>query len=470
MKDFSWYLLGSVFPMIIGFIKIPIFTRHFSTVDYGYYGLVVATYTYLSMFLFSWLASCIWRFYQKYKQENRLQIFYSNIIFLFLLSVFVLTLLSTAWFLISDNEMTRLLILFGYFQLVLNQFILLYMIMIRMEGRAQYFNLFQTVRVIISFLLLFILVFRYEMNISALLLSLAAIDVIMLIYLLLRNPLKAKVNFKLINKPDLRIILQYGVVGLLANVGLLVILSSDRYIIALFEEIRFVGIYDQTYKIAQVSVAALAAVYMNTINPTYLYALEKDFSNSVKMLTQYVTAFIMIGLPIVVYASFFSKEIALIMLGPEFREGFFLLPYIFLGTFFFHLSQFWENRLKFSDKLKSLSLSIIFTMLLNLALNIIMIRAYGYQWAAISTLISYFILFLFYYLSDSSAYFKNRNHILLLLKVFLILFLQYAIHVTMRKLLAFNLFYSFLEAIIWVLIYYLIFRKKIHSLSLPLMA
>ena len=38
MKDLSWYLLGTIIPMGVGFIKTPIFTRYFTPEEYGYLG------------------------------------------------------------------------------------------------------------------------------------------------------------------------------------------------------------------------------------------------------------------------------------------------------------------------------------------------------------------------------------------------------------------------------------------------
>jgi len=39
--DMGWYLLGTLIPMGVGFVKTPIFTRYFTPEEYGYLGLVI---------------------------------------------------------------------------------------------------------------------------------------------------------------------------------------------------------------------------------------------------------------------------------------------------------------------------------------------------------------------------------------------------------------------------------------------
>ncbi len=39
VKDMSWYLIGTIIPMGVGFIKTPVFTRYFTPEEFGYLGL-----------------------------------------------------------------------------------------------------------------------------------------------------------------------------------------------------------------------------------------------------------------------------------------------------------------------------------------------------------------------------------------------------------------------------------------------
>src|SRR5690606_17720404 len=92
--DLSWYMVGAMIPMLLNLIKTPILTRHYTTDDFGYLGLMMTTFGYLSTISFSWLASCIWRYYNEFSKRIGLNILFSNILFLFVVSSVLLLVLS----------------------------------------------------------------------------------------------------------------------------------------------------------------------------------------------------------------------------------------------------------------------------------------------------------------------------------------------------------------------------------------
>ena len=187
--------------------------------------------------------------------------------------------------------------------------------------------------------------------------------------------------------------LGYGSAGLLLNLSILSLSYFDRYIIAFFYELEEVGIYDQVSKISQLSVIALVTIYFNTINPVLFRRLELDFQGSLESMKSYVFTFVFFGVPIVFYLSLFSEELATLLLGINFREGYVMMPYFFMGSFLYGLCNFFELRLKFSNRIKKLSLIALCIASINIVLNIFLVRSFCYQWAAFTTLISYVILF-----------------------------------------------------------------------------
>ena len=74
--------------------------------------------------------------------------------------------------------------------------------------------------------------------------------------------------------------------------------------------------------------------------------------------------------------------------------------------------------MKFSNKMRLLSIIFLVGALFNLGVNLWLVPVYGYQWAAISTLITYFLIVLFLGLYDkalfNSALSSNRKLGLLL--------------------------------------------------------
>ncbi len=467
LKDFSWYFLGSFMPLLIGFIKTPVFTRHFNKEEYGYLGLVSLTFTYLGMLLFSWIGSCIWRYYSKYEAERTLKALYSNLLFLYSLAIVLLLVVSVTWYIVVENTLVKQLIFYSFFQILLSQLFLFYMILVRLKGQAKFYTIFQSIRAFLSILIVLLLVFKFDANISALISSLVMIDALAILFLAMINPVEVSFNFKLIKKENLKELIVYGSAGLIINIGFLVITSSDRYIIYILSNLETVGIYDQVYKISQLSVVVLVTIFFNTINPTLLKELETNFNNSVYLIQKYIKAFIIYGLPIVFYLSLFSKDIATIFLGEEFRVGHTIMPFIFFAAYIHGLSNFYELRLKFSNRLRRLSVIVISAAILNMILNYIFIGLYGYKWAAGTTVITYILLILTFHFFDRKVFKFNRNDYNLGYQIILFLVVQLVIYFTLDKVFEFNSIINITIGLLFILAYFFIFKKRLLEAEIP---
>jgi len=468
IKDFSWYFLGSFVPLLIGFIKTPIFTRHFNKEEYGYLGLVSLTFTYLGILLFSWIGSCIWRYYIKYENNKKLKVLYSNLIFLYILAFTVLLLVSAIWFINAEYHLVKQLIFYSFFQILLNQLFLFYMVIVRLKGKTIFYTIFQSVRAFLSVLIALVLVFKFEVNISALVSSLVVIDVLVILFLVLVNPAEVTFNFKLIKKENLNELIRYGSAGLIINIGFLIITSSDRYIIYWLSNLETVGIYDQVYKLSQISIVVLVTIFFNTINPTLLKELETNFNNSVDLIQKYIRAFIIYGLPIITYASLFSKDIATIFLGEEFRIGYTIMPFVFVAAYIHGLANFYELRLKFSNQLKKLSFIVISAALLNIILNYIFVGLYGYKWAAVTTAVTYLLLILsLHYFDKKMQSFTNKS-IGFLLRILLVLSFQIMIFFVVNRMFELNIIIKISIGILFIVSYYVLLKKQLDKTEIPI--
>ncbi len=298
---------------------------------------------------------------------------------------------SGIWYFISDNPLVKQLIILSFVQFLIKEFIGLYLIIIRLEGKALKYNIIHSLRAILSFALLYILTFVYHYRITSVLISVIVIDILALIFIAFFNNENASLSFKSISKKTLLVLYRFGSIGLIANFCFLIMTSGDRYIIALFCDMSTVGIYNQVYNISQLSVVALVTVFFNTINPVLNRELEVNFEKSNELISKYLIAFLLFGLPLITYFSLFSKEMAFILLGEEFRSGYTIMPWVFMSAFLYGLFLFLEIKFKFAEKLKNIAIGVVSASILNVVLNFVFIPLYGYKWAAITTFISYYV-------------------------------------------------------------------------------
>ncbi len=464
-KDFKWYLFGSFIPLLIGFIKTPVFTSQYTKSDFGKLALVQVTFSFISIFLFSWLGSCIWRYYEYYNTKKKLNKLYSNILFLHIISALITSIIATIWcFFLTEDSLTKKLILLSLVTNILSQFFNYYMVFVRLKGKAIYYNTINSIKITVTFILALVFIFVLNLSIVSLVLNLVIMDIVFFLYLILKNPLNLKFKRIKIKKSIINKLLTYGSAGLLINFAFVAIMTSDRFILERLLGIESVGVYDQTYKLSHLLGYTVFLVFLNTINPNLNRILEHNFKKSTLIIEKYINLLLVFGLPFVTYLSLFSKDIAFLLLGKPFQSGYVIMPYIICSTLFFVLINFFEMRLKFSNKLKKLIVFVLSATLLNIILTIYFVPKFNIKGAAIATLITYVFLFVILYINDSKVYRFTKKNGILILKVTTILITQIIIYIYFK----FNFVLNILLISMFIISYLILLKKTIKQIEIPL--
>jgi O-antigen/teichoic acid export membrane protein len=268
-----------------------------------------------------------------------------------------------------------------------------------------------------SFLLILFLIFSMKMGIEAIFLGQIGVNLLLLIILILHNRnMIGEISPASLSLAFIRKMMHYGFIGFVSSVGVFILISSDRYIIALFEDMSRVGIYNQVYQVGQVSVYFLVIIFFNTITPGLNKSLTGYTPENEKSLLTYLYAFVLLVLPVTFYVSIFSEQVAEFLLGTEFRQGFTMIPWIVISSFLYGLTLFNETKMKFEHHFRPVLWGVMIACLLNAGLNFIFIPVWGYTWAAISTFIAYLFLFVFYYVRDDFPFLRDPR----LMKILLI--------------------------------------------------
>jgi O-antigen/teichoic acid export membrane protein len=120
--------------------------------------------------------------------------------------------------------------------------------------------------------------------------------------------------------------------------------------------------------------------YMNSKN----YAqLDNDFLRIIK-----ITIIVAFGV------AAFGKEIGLILAKKEFSGSLYLIPVFTIGYVFYQLSYAYLRNFGFSKSTHFMTLTVLFSGISNVVLNIFLIKAYGELGAAVSFVLSYFLMFM----------------------------------------------------------------------------
>jgi O-antigen/teichoic acid export membrane protein len=450
----AWYFAGNIIPILIAVIRSPIFTRYFTPAEYGYYSLTTITFALLSIVLFTSLSSCIWRFYNKYKSNNNLSGLYTLLLIFYSASIAILLITSLVWTRLSNDAVITNLVRLCLWQFTTAELITIFLVILKLEEKAALYNVINSLKVFISFALLYILTFKLGQRVEALVLSSAVINSVILFILMASSIKFLRFSFKSIGKAEIKEFTTYGGVSVFVKLGLLVLMFSDRYVIKIFDDFSNVGIYNQVYNLGQISLATLAAVFFSAVSPKLNRELESSISRTTKLIRKYLKLYLLYMLPLTVYLSLFAREVAFVMLGREFRSGYDIIPYIMFSSLIIGITMFHDVHLKFSNKLRTISAGVLIAVLTNIILNFIFIPLLGYKWAAITTLISYLVMFLYYSKKVNFSYFRYKSNTNQLRLMAIVLIIQVAADLTVRKVLMINigLALTIIEGIVFLLI------------------
>ncbi len=431
-KDLLWYVAGAFMPMAVLLLRSPVFTRVFSPEEYGQYTLVYLIFLYLSALKLEWIRTSIWRYYLKYKKRGIIKRFHHAVSAFFIISAASILLVTAIWFLLTPNNNIKPLILFGAANLLTQELITILMITHRIEGRSGFYNIVNSTRTAGGFILLLILTFGLDFGISAFFLAPAVVNAAFLVFLLYRSSFTLFPDFSVIARNDLKRFVNYGFAGTLTMLATFLLISSDRWIINHFHGLDKTGIYNQTYMLGQMSIMAIITVLNAAFNPYLINNIEKNKKSTDTYVSNTFRWYFYIIFPMAVYISLYAQEIATLLLGPDFREAWHIIPLIAFGFMLDGLCHFSSIKLKFFNRLRLLYLGVFIATMVNLSLNLYLIPRMAYTIAAYTTLFSYLVLFVFYYLSASSNYLHTPKNRKFLLVIAGIMVAQVLIHIIVK--------------------------------------
>ena len=180
---------------------------------------------------------------------------------------------------------------------------------------------------------------------------------------------------------------------------------SDRYIIGYFLDIGNVGIYSVSY-----SLGNMVSLFYGPISVVFLPALSKLYRDNkndeiISHFNNLSKLYLILAIPSMFGLSVLSKKLLITLTTSDFTEGFIVIPIIAMGTILFNYGSINANILILHKQTKKFALITIFSAIINLILNIILVPMIGIVGAALATLMT----FIFYFIANGILSFRLLN-------------------------------------------------------------
>lgn len=390
-KDTSLYAVGVFFQRFVSLLLIPAYARLLSTKEYGIYETIFVVSQTLLIFFDLGISRAILRFCTIGRDQNdakeilRTAVVISLLIsaIFLLLSPFFASFLSTQ--LLKDKTYAVALLgaIFWTYGLELNQ---LQFAFFRARQEVSLYLRVSVIQAIFTVLLNVLFVVFMKKGINGIIVA-NIISTWALSAYTVKNGFGLK---KTLSIPWGIEMLKFGFPLFFSMIGLFILNSADRYILAYYRDMTEVGIYGLGYKVGLL-------VNIGIITPFQLawpnFVFEQEESKNVERNDNYGRILIvLLGMicTVSLLVFMFAKEIIIIIGTEKFIEGSLVVPYIVLAYLFYAIYYYYGGFFLFAGKTTRLSLITIFMALTNILLNLLWIPKYGWWGAAWSTVITVF--------------------------------------------------------------------------------
>lgn len=392
IKNGAYYTLGTFILQGINFLTLPLYTRILTTRDFGITSLYTAWQSVVVIFLCLQTFSTIQNAKVTYEDEEYRE-YNSNIVVLSFISFFIFAVIIMGF----SKPFSKLsgLSVNLIFLMLLHSFFTLGVTfkntILRFDGKAEkqlFISMFYTI-FNVGLSLFFITSVPSIEKATGKILGAVVPSIILGGYFYLEIILKKKPTFK---KEHFIFCLTLGLPLILHNLSHIVLTSSDRMMIEKFIGLEETGIYGFTYTIGTI-LSTAAGAFGSAWVPWYFERLKREKYEEIKVYSKnYLDFFTLVTVGFI----FISPEIVKFMGSTDYWIGKYFLPWIIFGCYFIFLYSFPVNYEFYVKKTNYIALGTSLSAVINLVLNYIFIPTYGSFGAALTTLASYFFLFVFH--------------------------------------------------------------------------
>lgn len=392
IKNGAYYTLGTFILQGINFLTLPLYTRILTTRDFGITSLYTAWQSVVVIFLCLQTFSTIQNAKVTYGDEEYRE-YNSNIVVLSFISFFIFAVIIMGF----SKQFSKLsgLSVNLIFLMLLHSFFTLGVTfkntILRFDGKAEkqlFISMFYTI-FNVGLSLFFITSVSGIEKATGKILGAVVPSIILGGYFYLEIILKTKPTFK---KEHFIFCLTLGLPLILHNLSHIVLTSSDRMMIEKFIGLEETGIYGFTYTIGTI-LSTAAGAFGSAWVPWYFERFKREKYDEIKLYSKnYLDFFTLVTVGFI----FISPEIVRFMGSTDYWIGKYFLPWIIFGCYFIFLYSFPVNYEFYVKKTNYIALGTSLSAVINLVLNYIFIPTYGSFGAALTTLASYFFLFVFH--------------------------------------------------------------------------
>ena len=380
---------GRVCTQLISFFLLPLYTSYLATKEYGTVDLIQTYVTLLVPIITLELEMSIFRFLiDSRKSEKETNKLISNNFFILGISLSIFSIL----YIIVSSIVTipyRWLILVDIIVCVLSGNFLQ---VARGFGKTLDYAISCILTGLTTVISNIILICFVHMQAEGMIISMALANFMCSLYLFIRLKLYSKINFKIVDFKQIKEMYKYSLPLIPNGISWWIVNVSDRSIISIVLGASANGLYAISNKfptiissltgVFNLSWSESAALHINSSDRDEFFS---DITNTVLRL------FMALGVGMLACMPFVFP----ILIDVKYNDAYNYIPFLVLGTVF-NVAICLYSQVYLAKKLsKQVASTAIVGAIINILINVIFIKQIGLYAAAVSTMISYFVMMVY---------------------------------------------------------------------------
>lgn len=377
----------------INFIITPIFTRLLGPENYGLFSLYLTWQSLAVIFIGLQTQAIIGNISSIYSKKEREQFFSSTliintIIVLIMLVLFLFYRIPISKFLGFPTVIIIFLLVHAYANHGVNIMTGIWSFD-KKADKYFYFSLINAISNILGSYFLITLVGDKSNGYVGRIVGSSIFTVITGFYFIIRIYLKGKTEVK---KEYWSYGLHFSIPLVFHALSSIILNQSDRVMLQKMVSINSVGVYSIVYTLTNI-LTLLWQAFNSAWVPFYYEDMKKG---NIDLVLKKSKNYIILFCELVIGFLLVAPEVYIIFGGKEFKEGIFVIPYLALSCFFVFLYSFSVNFKYYKANTKSIAVGTVCSGIINILFNFLLIPFQGIRGAALATMISYIMLFIFH--------------------------------------------------------------------------
>ena len=388
IKDSSIYSLQPILQKAISFFLIPLYTAFLTPGDYGNLSYIITIGAFFTMICEFGMTSSFWKFRAESHDVETKKILFFNLYLVRLILGVSIILLAVIFQKVFKNLIDEKGLIY-LIALVISIFYQNSLLIYRAEFKAKKYLIYSIINSVLFLLFNILFVVYFKMNYGGVIWGYFGSFVISsIISFHAVKEVKFKIDIKL-----LKSMLKYGYPLMIGNLAAVIISLSDRIFLKNYSNDYELGLYSYGYKYADLLNALLIQSFFLAWNPMRWEIYKRPDAKQV--FTKFYK-YILILFPIItlMLSSIIISIGSFITIDKTFLDGFSIVVMISISFIFFAFYYFNAMGILFQDKTYYITIIIALSSGVCLLFNFLLIPKYGLMGAGISTIISYYSMYL----------------------------------------------------------------------------